>query len=246
MVAASVALVGLGALAWWVDRQPGRSAPDRIDEDRSGGARRAAAQFLQRARVLSPGTMGGRVYDSELVVTGPASARRAMDHPAVTKQHDATLKQRRKHRTAVLVPCAKTKPFRQSPSHRLTYCPAVEGKDVDLWAVSEPMGVIPYGWSDEYPNDAYDFDPRHVKGDVRDQLVGRIRNWMEKQGPKYSRIFLALPEHHKSLVCDAAKGVAGVTISDRSVAAGKEAGDGPPAYDRVTTGAYRDFLRRSL
>jgi hypothetical protein len=184
-------------------------------------------------------------YDPDLVVTGRSSAKRAMDHKAVKKQHERSLRKRRKHKVAVLVPCAQQKPYRESRSHRLGYLPALEGKKVDVWVVSEPMGVFPYEWSDEYPNDAYEFAPEHVKGEVREQLVERIRAWVERHGTKYDRIFLALPGHHMALVCDASGGLK-VNYYDASISACRELGYCPPTHFRATSRAYVDYLRDAI
>jgi len=204
---------------------------------------RTHAELKRAANPKDPAAKG---CAAGLVVSGPVSAQRAMDHPAVVKQHKRTLKRRRKYKVAVLLPCAGHKPYRDSPSHRLTYCPALEGKKVDVWVVSEPMGVFPYEWSDEFPNDAYEFAPKHVKGKVREQLVERIRHWMEKQGPKYDRVFLALPQHHMKLVLAASDGVDGLNLIPASIAACKESGKCPANFDQVTTHAYRDYLRRKI
>jgi hypothetical protein len=186
--------------------------------------------------------------DPSLVVKGVDSAKRAMAHPDVVAQHEKSLRWKRKNSVAVLVPCASTKPYRESPSHRLTYLPALEGKKVDVWVVSEPMGVFPYQWSDKYPNDAYEFAPKFVRGEVREQLVERVRAWLERHGKKYKRVFLALPGHHMAIVCDAAnkEPKLGGNLYDASVTACKQQGCCPANYDQVTTHAYRDYLRASI
>lgn len=146
---------------------------------------------------------------------------------------------------AVLVPCSDQKPYRESRSHAHGYLPALEGKSVDVWVVSEPMGVIPYEWSDDYPNTAYEFPPKHARGDVRDELVARIRRWSEKHGQKYDRVFLALPAHHMAMVCDASTGL-DVNFYDASIGACRALGHCPQTHFRATSSAYVDYLRRSI
>lgn len=182
-----------------------------------------------------------------LCVRGQASALRAMRHPAVVKQHKATLRRRPHRSVAVLLPCAGTKPYRESPSHSIGYLPALEGKDVDVWVVSEPMGVVPYEWSDKFPNESYEFAPKHVKGEVREILVDRIRAWLEKLGPKYDEVYLALTDHHMRLVCQAnAEHEEDVTLIDASIGACRELGYCPKTHFRATSSCYVDYLRRSI
>jgi predicted RNA-binding protein len=182
-----------------------------------------------------------------LRVTGQKSAVRALRHRAVTAQHKRALQRRRRHAVAVLIPCAGTKPYRESPSHAGGYCPALEGKDVDVWVVSEPMGVIPYDWSDEYPNESYEFPPKHVKGEAREILVDRIRQWLERQGVKYDEVYLALTDHHMGLVCEAAAEVdADLELVDASIGACRELGHCPKTHYRPTSASYVDYLRRSI
>jgi predicted RNA-binding protein len=182
-----------------------------------------------------------------LNVRGQASALRALRHRAVVEQHKRTLRKRPRHDIAVLVPCSDTKPYRESPSHSQGYLCALEDKDVDVWVVSEPMGVVPYEWSDKYPNESYEFAPKHVKGEAREILVDRIRAWIEKVGPKYEEVYLALPGHHMRLVCAAAGETdAEVELVDASISACRELGYCPKSHFRATSSAYVDYLRRSI
>lgn len=180
--------------------------------------------------------------DPELAVSGPNSAARVMNHSAVLEQHASSLGRRRRNPVAVLVPCAKGKPFRESASHRFTYCPALSGQSVDVWVVSEPMGVIPYADTDRWPNDAYDFPPQLLAGPPRRQLVDRIGEWLALRGRGYERLVLALPRHHMALVREGSRGIDGLVFENAGVSACKERGACPADYDQVTTGPYRDFL----
>lgn len=175
----------------------------------------------------------------------PADGIRALRHPAVTKQHKRALKWKPKHRHAVLVPCSQQKPYFESPSHKHGYLPALEGKPVDIFVVSEPMGVIPYAWADEYPNESYEFAPKHVRGKTRDLLVERLRDWMEKVGPKYEKIYLALPLHHMGLVKEAAAGL-DLPFVDVSISSCRARPSCPTTAFRATSRHYRDYLRRRV
>lgn len=184
-----------------------------------------------------------------LRVTGPKSAMRALRHRAVVAQHKRSLRRRRRHAVAVLIPCAEIKPYSESPSHADGYCPALAGKDVDVWVVSEPMGVIPYEWTNEYPNDAYEFAPKHVKGEVRELLVDRIQAWLERHGVRYDEVYLALTDHHMKLVMDAAAQMDdedAVELVDASIGACRELGYCPKTHYRPTSSAYVDYLKRSI
>lgn len=183
-----------------------------------------------------------------LRVRGQKSALRALRHRAVVKQHKLSLQRRRRHDVAVLIPCSGTKPYRESPSHADGYCPALEGKDVDVWVVSEPMGVIPYDWTDRYPNESYEFAPKYLKGKARELLVDRIGAWLERIGRRYDEVYLALTSHHMGLVCEAAADVddEDLELIDASIGACRELGYCPKTHYRPTSSAYVDYLRRSI
>jgi predicted RNA-binding protein len=184
-----------------------------------------------------------------LRVTGQKSALRALRHRAVVDQHKRSLRRRRRHAVAVLIPCAETKPYRESPSHSEGYCLALQDKDVDVWVVSEPMGVIPYAWSDRYPNESYEFAPKHLKGEAKQILVDRIEAWLERQGVKYDEVYLALPDHHMRLVMAAEAQMDdedAVELIDASIGTCRELGYCPKTHYRATSSAYVDYLRRSI
>jgi len=182
-----------------------------------------------------------------LKVTGSRSALRALRHRAVVDQRKRSLRRRRRNAVAVLIPCAQEKPYRESRSHADGYLPALEDKNVDVWVVSEPMGVIPYEWSDEYPNDSYDFAPKHVKGEARRILVERIAAWLDRFGDGYDEIYLALSGHHMAMVLDAASQTeADPELFDASISACRELGYCPKTHYRPTSTAYVDYLRRSI
>jgi len=134
-----------------------------------------------------------------------------LNHPDITKNWRKSLKVEPTHKRAVLVPCAATKPFPDSPSHKHGYLKGLEGKNVDIYIVSEPLGIVPYEWSRSYPNDAYDFPPKHLTGEAKDILIDRFSEWGKKVAPKYNKVYLALPGHHMKLVEQA--GIEGIDAS---------------------------------
>lgn len=178
-------------------------------------------------------------------VRSPKQGLKTIKHADITKNFEKALRFKPKHRRAVLVPCAQTKPFPDAPSHRDGYLKALKGKKVDVFVVSEPLGVVPYAWSREYPNAHYDFPPHHLRGQAHDLLARRVAQWLDVVGRKYDQITLALPAHHMDLVEEALDRVgddptvlvyAGITdCLDRGAC--------PPGHYRPTSQAYRKFLR---
>jgi transcriptional regulator with XRE-family HTH domain len=179
-------------------------------------------------------------------VRSPTQGLRAIQHPVITENYKRALRVKPKHKKAVLVPCAGTKPFPEAPSHKHGYLKGLKGKDLDVYVVSEPLGVVPYSWSRKYPQESYDFPPRHLKGHGRDLLVDRIAAWFCAVAPKYKKVYLALPAHHRRLVLHALEQLdyPPTEIKDVGLGACLKSGACPPGNVRPTTGAYRKFLRR--
>lgn len=195
---------------------------------------------------LAPRSHGSRAaQQARFVVRSPKEGLALINHPDIVKNYRAALRVKPKHKTAVLVPCAAHKPIGQAPSHVHGYGPALQGKDVDVWIVSEPLGVVPYAWHDRYPNDAYDFPPEYLRDRARSLLVERIRGWIEAVGAKYGRLVLALPAHHARLVKEAAKGTDQV-LEDASISVCRDEGACGSGVHRATSTEYREFLRGSL
>ena len=107
--------------------------------------------------------------------------------------------------TAVFLPCSAHKPYVYSQSHRRGYLKALEPylEDIDLFVVSEPMGVVPYCYSDTYPVTSYDYDPysffiNHMSNlkaqKSREIFVERVSKWLTKYHPKYRKKILILPK----------------------------------------------------
>jgi hypothetical protein len=181
-------------------------------------------------------------------VRSPAQGLRAIQHPVITKNYRKALGWKPKHKKAVLVPCAGTKPFPDAPSHKGGYLQALEGKGVDLWVVSEPLGVVPYEWSRDYPQAHYDFPPEHLRGPGRELLVERVADWLEKVGHKYEKVTLALPGHHMRLVEDALGlfDQEPVKVVFAGIGDCLDAGACPTGHYRSTSKAYRKYLKKRV
>jgi len=106
---------------------------------------------------------------------------------------------------AVFIPCSAWKPYPYSQSHKYGYLKALRPalEKIDLFVVSEPMGIVPYCYSDEYPVDRYDYDPnRFFIGKLRKPLVrkaleiftDRLAMWIKKYHNKYKKRILILPK----------------------------------------------------
>jgi predicted RNA-binding protein len=106
--------------------------------------------------------------------------------------------------TAVFLPSSASKPYPYSPSHKKGYLRALLPilKQIDLFVVSEPMVIVPYCYSDEYPVHSYDYN--HYKfyigklsnplaRESRDIFVDRLSSWISKYHEKYSKKILILP-----------------------------------------------------
>jgi hypothetical protein len=176
-------------------------------------------------------------------VRSPAQGLKVIKHPAITSNWKKALRWKPKSRKAVLIPCAGTKPFPDAPSHAQGYLAALEGKDVDVWVVSEPLGVVPYAWSRRYPQAHYDFPPKHLRGEAFELLAERIARWFEVVAPKYSKVTLALPEHHSRLVNRALE-LHPHKVSRAGIGECLKAGACPTGHYRATSHAYRGYLRR--
>ena len=184
------------------------------------------------------------------LVRSPSQGLKTIEHPEITANWKRSLKWKPRHKKAVLLPCAGTKPFPEAPSHAHGYLPALEGKKVDLFVVSEPLGVVPYDWSRRFPQAHYDFPPRFLQGEGRTLLVHRIADWLCKVGTKYKKIYLALPAHHRSLVTEAMASMhsvpGGWIVDDVGLGACLASGACPPGHVRPTTESYRKFLREQV
>lgn len=108
-------------------------------------------------------------------------------------------------KTAVFLPCSAWKPYPYSDSHRDGYLKALLPylDRIDLFVVSEPMGIVPYCYSDEYPVNSYDYNPYgYFRGRLREPLaqqalqifVSRLALWIKKFHQSYEVRVLLLPK----------------------------------------------------
>ena len=109
-----------------------------------------------------------------------------------------------KYDTAVFLPCSANKPYPYSPSHKKGYLRALLPilRQIDLFVVSEPMIIVPYCYSDEYPVHSYDYNPykfyigklsNPLARESRDIFVDRLSSWISKYHDEYRKKILILP-----------------------------------------------------
>jgi len=107
---------------------------------------------------------------------------------------------------AVFLPCSAWKPYPYSPSHKYGYLKALFPylDHIDLFVVSEPMTIVPYCYSNEYPVDSYDYNPdKFFLGNLRKPLVkkaldiftSRLATWIKKFHTQYQLRTLILPKN---------------------------------------------------
>ncbi len=115
------------------------------------------------------------------------------------------LRWRPQNDTAVFIPCSAHKPYPYSKSHRDGYLKALLPylDKIDLFAISEPMGVVPYHYADEYPVQSYEYDPnKFFIGKLHHPLVqasldifcSRLSIWIRKFDLLYRKKILILPK----------------------------------------------------
>lgn len=177
-------------------------------------------------------------------VKSPKEGAALIAHPEIVANFNKAIKVPARHRVLVLVPCAGTKPFANAPSHKHGYQKALAGLDVDVWVVSEPLGVVPWDWQDTPPNNDYDFPPEFLVGGGRKALVERIGHFLRTRACDWKAVVLALPGHHRALVMDAA-GALGAKLIDASISRCR-AEACTSADFRATSHRYRNFLRREV
>lgn len=120
--------------------------------------------------------------------------------------YSKSMKWQPKNEIAVFLPCSAWKPYPYSPSHKYGYLKALFPylDRVDLFVVSEPMTVVPYCYSDEYPVDSYDYNPdKFFLGKRREPLVkkalsiftSRLATWIKTFHTLYQLRILILPKN---------------------------------------------------
>jgi len=111
-----------------------------------------------------------------------------------------------KNKIAVFLPCSAWKPYPYSRSHKDGYLKALFPylDRLDIFVVSEPMTVVPYCYSDEYPVDSYDYDPyKFFIGKLRKPIVkealniftSRLATWIKRFHTLYALRILILPKN---------------------------------------------------
>jgi len=110
-----------------------------------------------------------------------------------------------KHDVAIFIPCSAWKPYFYSMSHKNGYLKVLISyiDVIDLFVVSEPMAIVPYCYSDEYPVKNYDYNPNQFFiGKLSNPLVRqalnifieRLSRWISKYHKQYSKRILILPK----------------------------------------------------
>jgi predicted RNA-binding protein len=142
----------------------------------------------------------------KLTVKSFEDALRIWNDPDVLDFYEnKAMKWRPKHDIAVFIPCSAWKPYFYSQSHKDGYLKALLPyiNAIDLFVVSEPMVIVPYCYSDEYPVKSYDYDPyKFFIGKLANPLakqalnifIERLSRWVNKYTSQYSKKILILPK----------------------------------------------------
>lgn len=218
-----------------------KSARRVVAHASSGKCKTCSVWFRLLPEIMKSGVKANPAHE-RFVVRSVRQGLNLIRHPAIEENFAKALRWRPRNRIAVLVPCAGTKPFPAAPSHSAGYLPALEGKKVDVWVVSEPLGVVPYAWSERWPNDAYDYPPRFLRGEAWDALSERVAEWLEKLAPKYKKVYAALPGHHERLLRSALEIHNPGNVFDAGHGQCLESGACPPGHGRATSKRYRRYL----
>lgn len=110
-----------------------------------------------------------------------------------------------KNAVSVFIPCAAWKPYYYSQSHKDGYLKALLPylDKIDLFVVSEPLAIVPYCYSDEYPVKSYDYNPhKYFIGKLANPLAKqaltifteRLGEWILKYHTYYKKKILILPK----------------------------------------------------
>ncbi|MEM2889641.1 MAG: DUF5591 domain-containing protein [Candidatus Bathyarchaeia archaeon] len=166
----------------------------------------------------------------KLIVKSFEDALRIWHDPDVLDFYEnKAMKWRPKHDVSVFIPCSAWKPYFYSQSHKNGYLKALRPyiDTIDLFVVSEPMAIVPYCYSDEYPVKSYDYDPnRYFIGKLSNPLAKqalsifteRLGRWITKYDSRYSRKVLVLPKNwHLKVFLKASKN-AGIPTGEYRIA----------------------------
>ena len=131
--------------------------------------------------------------------------------PEVRRFHDRVLTRYRpplSKKVLLLVPCSRTKPYRNSPSHR-RFARALEGlahrERVHVVSVSSPLGLVPKELEDVYPARHYDIP---VTGDwsaVERSVVQRSLDHLLRSG-SYEHLVVHLNTEEYAFLADGLSG----------------------------------------
>ncbi|MGB9693401.1 MAG: DUF5591 domain-containing protein [Fervidobacterium sp.] len=142
----------------------------------------------------------------KLTVKSFEDALRIWNDPDILDFYEnKAMKWQPKHDIAVFVPCSAWKPYFYSQSHKDGYLKALLPylDSIDLFVVSEPMVIVPYCYSNEYPAKSYDYDPnKFFIGKLANPLakqalnifIERLSKWIKKYNNRYSKKILILPK----------------------------------------------------
>jgi len=127
--------------------------------------------------------------DSNLTVRSPEDGVNIWSHKDVVSYYnDRAMTTNPESRIAVFLPCAGPKPYCISVSHK-TYLYALRDwlDHMDIYVLSEPMTIVPYQLSDEYPAANYDYNPKYETEASKEIFVSRLSSWLTKFLPAYER-----------------------------------------------------------
>lgn len=156
-------------------------------------------------KILKDGDRYKKKPVPELTVTSFEEGVEIWDHPDVLKFfREKSMKWEPQNETTVFLPCSAHKPYFYSQSHYNGYLPVLLPylDEIDILVISEPMGVVPYCYTNEYPVDSYDYNPKeYFIGNLRRPLVKkarrkfveRIAESLNKYNEKYEKKILILP-----------------------------------------------------
>lgn len=141
----------------------------------------------------------------ELQATTLEEALALWNHEDILAFYRKSLKWQPKNEISVFLPCSAWKPYFFSQSHFKGYLRVLEPhlNSIDIFVVSEPLAIVPYCYSDEYPVKNYDYNPNKLFiGKLRHPLVQqalkifikRVAKWINKNHQYYKLRLLILPK----------------------------------------------------
>lgn len=184
-------------------------------------------KILDRSNVLSPfgwivyrlASMGlwETVYEiikirpGEIVIHKNGVDDDLFEHPHVKLYHEYIFSVWEPDQCDILVllPCTNVKPYRRSPIHRamLSYAKRISkrGVKIEIYAISEPMLIVPLKYDNLYPVANYDFPPKDMKRHERKKFVDLLAKILPKIVARRKKIVAFMPRHHSGILMDAIK-----------------------------------------